>query len=1134
MQDKILDFLIRELVGPNPLDPFIQENGEEILINEPPRIRYTAGILYPNEFPLATGDMIEEDLPTTNLLEENPENIKIDTVKKSDAFIYEDIDNDVNDELINRTNAFLPSAIGFSCFLEKNGIDLLIQVHAGRYKQKEVPFKKKNGEAVNLRGYFRESLDQEIVVQASELPTQSERLKKFPIIVNGSNSGLELIIVSRNIKAKENQHIYTFTLVNTLTTEKPISENEKCFFQCSFNVSSKDSTEIFGPYPELELEKEEDQDTESNKLLFKDKKMFAVGHGCSPTWEENNHDTVSQINADIIPTYELKPILPHRPNNIMLSMYDMSDLGKVEKIVDNLNALCNEYEKWINEQSLKLEDQDLQKFKQTGEKHINECKLVLNRMRTGVKLLSTSQLALKAFQLMNRAMLLQQIHYGQKLKKWVFQDNNKTLEDSDTQDLDINNPATWPGSVDGKIKLGSWHPFQIAFILINLNSMLNPEEDERNIVDLIWFPTGGGKTEAYMGLSAFTIFLKRLKDPNNDGTTVLMRYTLRLLTAQQFQRASSMICASEIIRKDNEEILGHTRFTIGLWVGKDLAPNTRANAIKKYVEITQGKTDENPFLIYKCPWCSAQMGPVKTGRGISTPGYEKVNNPSRIIFICHNTNCEFSKPEFCLPLLVVDEDIYESPPTLLIGTVDKFAMLIWNPEQMRRLFGFREGKNVDPPELIIQDELHLISGPLGSMVGLYETLIDKLCTREINGKSIKAKIIASTATISKAREQVNSLYGRGLGKITIFPAQAIKSGDSFFAIEKKEVTGRRYIGIHASGYSHATAHVRVISALLQSVKSIEADDNDRNYYWTILDYFNSLRELGHAATRIEADVKEYLESIMWKRMGLFAPELQHIRRFINRHVELTSRVESSEITKVLSDLEINYPKKNEDPIDICLATNMVSVGVDIPRLSLMSVTGQPKTTSEYIQATSRVGRSSEGPGIVVVVYNPNKPRDRSHYERFYSYHSTLYKHVEPTSVTPFSVPSCERALHALLVGYIRYFGTDQNRTSASPIPTDQLYSEVREFIKNRVLEIDPDELKHCMSILNEKIDSWKRLGPRKYSDMINPFEDTLIYSPEYSPSDESIKEITWLTPTSMRNVDKNCEAFVVRKYIESS
>jgi hypothetical protein len=677
--------------------------------------------------------------------------------------------------------------------------------------------------------------------------------------------------------------------------------------------------------------------------------------------------------------------------------------------------------------------------------------------------------------------------------------------------------STW------KAGLGAWRPFQISFILMNLHSMLDPEHEDREMVDLIWFPTGGGKTEAYLGLSAFTIFLRRLKDINNAGTTVLMRYTLRLLTAQQFQRAAALICACDKIRFENVDELGPSRITIGLWVGESLTPIWRDNARRIFQKMEHGKEEDNPFIVLKCPWCGAQMGYLKEAKSNKVKGYKrkKIGTKETIAYQCDNSDCDFSKSDFDLPLLVIDEDIYENPPTLLIGTVDKFAMLPWRPQAVS-LFGNRDSQNgISPPELIIQDELHLISGPLGSMVGLYETMIEEFCTLD----GIKPKIIASSATISRAKEQINSLYGRGTENVNIFPPQCLNAGDSFFAFEDRESQGRVYAGIFASALpSHATAQVRVVSGLLQSIKTIQvAEEGTRDPYWTLLTYFNSIRELGHAATLIRADIREYMNS-MWIRKGISGDE----RRFINRDIELTSRINSSDIPEYLEQLSKSYPEESY-PVDICLATNMISVGVDIPRLGLMAVIGQPKTTSEYIQATSRVGRSKKGPGLVFTIFNCSKPRDRSHFEHFQEYHSKIYSKVEPTSVTPFSAPARERALHSILIGMIRFFSS-ANRTSPRPFPSTEVIEKVTKLIFDRVALIDDEEYDKTVELVEEKLNYWRNEEPLEYGSLGQVTNIPLMYPAGSSPS-EDIKLRAWATPTSMRNVDSTCDAVVVTNYI---
>jgi len=679
-------------------------------------------------------------------------------------------------------------------------------------------------------------------------------------------------------------------------------------------------------------------------------------------------------------------------------------------------------------------------------------------------------------------MLAQQLHYSlatDKRRPWEVKNGAAILTEA-YQPPDLDNPPP---------RKGKWRPFQLAFILMNLRSASDRNSQDRDTVDLIWFPTGGGKTEAYLGLTAFTIFRRRLRNPHDAGTTVLMRYTLRLLTTQQFQRAASLICACELLRRQNVARLGPTRISIGLWVGQGVTPNKRADAIAAHNAILNNG-DPNPFVMLTCPWCGAAMGPVPFNNGYLAKGYRRAGNT--VVFRCEDPACDFKDKEG-LPLLVVDEDIYAEKPTLLIGTVDKFAMLPWTSEA-RGLFGIDSLMDVSPPDLVIQDELHLIAGALGSMVGMYETTVDALCSRKVGDQVQRPKIVASTATICQAPRQVQSLYARG---VFLFPPQGLRAGDSFFAEEVlkdaqgKDVPGRLYVGVFGSALSsHVTAQVRVMSTLLQSVKCIPTSaSNQLNPYWTLMAYFNSLRELGHAATLVRADIREHLNA-MWDRLGIHKPEAgsnaPDLRRFINRDLELTSRVSSSMIPDILQALFNPYPgTETQRSVDICLATNMIQVGLDVPRLGLMTVVGQPKTTSEYIQATSRVGRDVQGPGLVVIVFNPSKPRDRSHFEHFRSYHQSIYRWVEPTSVTPFAIPVRERAMHAQFVTLARFWDPSV-RNAPNPPPPQTLVDRIREVLIRRIEAVDPDEKAQAEQMLAQFISRWSALQPTIYGQCGGP------------------------------------------------
>jgi len=528
------------------------------------------------------------------------------------------------------------------------------------------------------------------------------------------------------------------------------------------------------------------------------------------------------------------------------------------------------------------------------------------------------------------------------------------------------------------------------------------------------------------------------------------------------------------------------------------------------------------------------MGLVSKGTAKESPGYRIVKKKGKnsLILQCRNKmhNCDFSHDGFELPLYFIDEDIYEKPPTLLLGTVDKFAMLPFRPEA-QTIFGIRNGQRITAPDLIIQDELHLISGPLGSMVGHYETMVNELCSYKANGYIIRPKIIASTATISRAAEQCHALYGCGENNVKQFPPSGIDAGDSFFAVQDKNARGRIYVGIMAAGSSSiATTTIRLYAALLYAGKAIQVEnESERDAYWTNVGYFNSIRELGQTETWIQADIDEYLHVIYKRRYEDKQEGYTKKRRYIYEHRELTSRISGDKIPSALQELSIKYPPAENEkrPIDICLATNMISVGVDVPRLGLMTVSGQPKTTSEYIQATSRVGRGSEAPGLVFTIYNPGKPRDRSHYEHFIPYHSRIYCNVEPTSVTPFSAPLRERALHALVIGIMRLEGDKDLNTDPPSLPDKHTIDKIKNIISERIRLIDPEEHEKTMVHIDSIIRKWEIEEPKKYQDFSSGSELPLMFPAGSLRNEEWGHERGFPTPTSMRNIDAACEARVI-------
>jgi hypothetical protein len=672
--------------------------------------------------------------------------------------------------------------------------------------------------------------------------------------------------------------------------------------------------------------------------------------------------------------------------------------------------------------------------------------------------------------------------------------------------------------------------FQLAFLLMNLRAVAGGKHDpanERTVVDLIWFPTGGGKTEAYLGLTAYTIFLRRLRHPQRRGCVALMRYTLRLLTAQQFERAAALIMACEFIRRREKEVLGPVPITIGLWAGSSLTPNYREDARQKLKAWMADGDKSHPFQLLKCPWCRTPLD-NRENRGYHQA---KVNGRLTVKFFCPDDRCPGSQakaPVVGIPATVIDEDIYDDPPSLLLGTVDKFAMLAWNPSAGVLLRG--DGADVRGPDLIIQDELHLISGPLGTIVGLYETVIDRLCSQDQ-----PPKVVASTATIRRAEEQCLSLFDR---RTAVFPPAALSISDSWFAVEKTDAPGRLYVGVLGSAApSFTTLSRQAIASLVFGISWMDLppglDPEFRDAYWTLVWYFNSLRELGRGGTLIEADVREHL-GVIRRRLGLG----RDAGRPFVRGEELTSRKRGDEIPEVLDRLEQNKAG-DAKAIDVLLATNMISVGVDVSRLGLMAVAGQPKSTSEYIQATSRVGRDDKlAPGLVVSLYVPGKSRDRSHYEHFRTYHESFYRFVEPTSVTPFSIPAIDRALHALIVIVARQ---EQGYSRPQDLkPTDPWLEELKSWLIKRAerAQTKPRYIEALKKRFDLIVEIWtNRTDRTEWGEawITKDESDHLLYPPSAVQAFKDglgapAFDVPFPTPTSMRSVDVECRLRIRPKY----
>lgn len=766
--------------------------------------------------------------------------------------------------------------------------------------------------------------------------------------------------------------------------------------------------------PNRRDEGSDDWDDQVNDLQYRGRMEYAVGHGVSVEVLTTD-GRVTGARTAWIPTAVVKRVDTGEVKGVVTSMDALAVLENGAQVRAALAPLLNDYATWISGQRATALDTDERRA--TRDALMNNADRARARIAEGMELLATSPDALTAFRIANQAMA------------------TAARRRSPERYTPDKSPP-------------SWRLFQLAFVVMNLPSIIDDGHKDREAVELIYFPTGGGKTEAYLGVIAFTLVLRRLRGQATAdkglGVAVMLRYTLRLLTLDQLSRAATLICALEMIRRDDQKRLGDVRFAIGLWVGRTATANTLAEVSQRVVQFRNG-LGGSPFPLTECPWCKK---PIEKDNFDLRPNQ---TTPTEVIVRCGDFKCAFAQVHAPkgIPVLFVDEQLYQELPCFLVATVDKFALLPWRAEagmlfgRVRAHEGLRFYGPVDappktatllpkgllPPELVVQDELHLISGPLGSMVGLYETAIEALCTRTAaDGTKRAPRIVASTATVRRARQQVRALFGRR--DMAVFPPPGVDANESFFAVVDHKSEGRLYVGIASPGRAMKAILLRSYTALLGAAQRVFDPKNGfADPYMTLAGYFNALRELGGMRRLVEDEVADRLTRGDRRPVGFNGESPWFASRDIKEPVELTSRERTTAIAKAKARLAASAT--DADAVDVLLASNMISVGVDIERLGLMVVAGQPKSVNEYIQASSRVGRDAKRPGLVVTVFNTHKPRDRSYYERFAAFHDCFYRFVEATSVTPFSGPALERGLAGVLVGLVRH--TDATLTPPNAV-----------------------------------------------------------------------------------------------------
>lgn len=824
-----------------------------------------------------------------------------------------------------------------------------------------------------------------------------------------------------------------------------------------------------------------DDESAELRLRYRKRRIYAVGHGMAADWDAHEESCtrvwLEPVPAHVVPAIETVGFQADTPAAQALSLQALAGIDSSrDEVIKSLNAFVSAFASWVAAQQARVADFGTDR--PIASRIVERSDASLKRMRSAVELLDDGdQGQLRtAFSLAMKAMRLQMLRSSEAEPRW--------------------------------------RPFQLGFLLVSLVSTVDEKHPDRELVDLIWFPTGGGKTEAYLGLAAIEIFRRRLAyGTGGGGTAVITRYTLRLLTAQQFQRAAALVCAMELLRRPgahaDSRASGMAPFSIGLWVGNDVSPGTVAEAKSDLDRLHKAARPEerNKFQAESCPWCDTPLLPASRSHDRSTYGVKLVGR--EVVIHCTNAACEFHGE---LPLMVVDEAIYAEPPTILLATVDKFARLQFKPEA-GGILGL--GTSYRQPSLVIQDELHLLSGPLGTTVAVFDAVLQLLLS--VGGAM--PKIVASTATIRASEEQTKGLYGR---EVALYPPSGLDDDRTFFSCPVPSGEGRLYVGLMPQALSQVSAMVSAASPLLEIPAVLDQDanvDSTRDAYWTAVIYHNSLRELGRTGTLVVDDVNARLVPRS-DRLGI---PLRSVRA--GRVLELTSRRGPEELPNDLRELK-KSADHSEDAIDVVLSSNMLSVGIDIPRLALMLMVGQPKTTAEYIQATSRVGRG-EVRGIVTTLFRSNRARDRSHFETFRGYHEALYRNVEPTSVTPWSLASQERSLAGALVTLVRHTvptlssNKDAVRLDLGEPSQKATITTLVDALAGRVARADAAELEDTQARLWALVRDWDRRARAARA-----AGDELVYDRNKSQDNALLKRFGqsgegWLVADSMRSVEPN-------------
>lgn len=1152
VRDSLASLVSRDLLGP------WQGDHEELPFGTTPSERYIVGVLAPANLPL--------------------------TRETTDG---DDADNDSGGEASSEIAAaaaagsLMPASMGMSFVLERATDEVGVDVEWGRYDVGPSQTGQVTDAGVARQVWRREHVVAHVVIDVA-MHGQTVLRQEYPHVLLRWQS-----------RRRGAVRIVELALVNG---QEDIEErrDRMRLFQSRLAVTARDGTSsIFlahAGHAGVSSTGDYDPEHESLDLLYRDCSEFAIGRNVAVVAERRDSEQRAwRLCTAWVPSHDVAQTrAPEQIEGLDPTFLDMAQLADADReaATAGLQPLVNAYEAWLDDQERRVAaDPGVAPYARAARSNLKEGRDAAHRIAAGLELLRRDNRAWDAWRFTNRAMALQRLHT--EVATIRIADPSISLEE-----------ASRRPEARGR---RSWRPFQLAFVLLNLPALTDPGHRERayaaaedgpGLVDLLFFPTGGGKTEAYLGLVAYSVAIRRLQgvigsgDQARDGkagVAAIMRYTLRLLTSQQYQRAATLVCAAEAIRREAAVVAEHggnvnpwgvEPFRIGLWVGAHVTPNSYDTA-KEDIERLRGRYANQPsgnlIQLARCPWCALEISPARD--------VECDDARRRTVVYCSDPDgeCPFSRRRSAdfgegIPVVTVDEEIFRLCPSLVIGTVDKFAqlplrgytgLLFGRVSSHCARHGYRhadlehwtkcrsshprrdnwpatqpeECVQLRPPDLIIQDELHLISGALGTMVALYETAVDRLASWTLDGKGVRPKVVASTATVRRAKQQVHGVFAR---EVAIFPPPVIDAGDTFFSRQvpvDSTDPGRRYLGICAHGQRLKQVEIRVAQILLAGAQWLFDGHGDAaDPYMTLVDYFSSTRELAGMRRLVDDDIATRLRQ---DRRGLANRRHLELR-------ELTSRISSREIGPALDALarpfrtdidttaarqsrganrregrrdELPFHAVGEEPVDIVLATSMLQVGVDVPRLGLMVVTGQPKNAAEYIQATSRIGRDPARPGLVVTIYNWARPRDLTHYETFHQFHSTAYARVEALSVTPFAARALDRGLVGVMVAAIRHAREQlESETGAQLVSAGdgQVRSAIQSIAERAGEVLDVTTADEVQRRCSELLDLWDRKrrglesGVLTYSDRRsgNPLLDTRTTTWD-----------TWSVPWSLRDVE---------------